>query len=168
MAGLLVVLFVPLNLIQFLGYLYQPTDPLLGPGEIEAVQWVQTDTPREAVFIDSGDRMFLAPTAPRRYFWGSQKYASQWGYNKKEMDRRRKVRDNLYSAAPIERSTFEALSQLVPEIYVIVRSDRPDNGAADKFSGYPDIFLKKFTAGPITIYEVDRGQCRLQAAQMRQ
>ena len=164
MAALLIVLFLPLNLLQFLGYLYQPANALLGPGEAEAVAWVQTATPRDAVFIDSGDRLFLTPTAPRRYFWGSEKYAHQWGYNKKEMDRRLRVRDNLYSPDPIDGSTLDALGRLNAETYIIVRSGEPGASGPGKFAGLPDIFSQLFSAEPITIFRVDRDQCRHLAA----
>jgi hypothetical protein len=177
---LFLVLLLPVNLLATLAYYNTKTGPVMSPAEKEVSAWVRMNTPRDALFIDSEDRVILLVTGPRRYYWGIQAYANLWGYNAEEMARRRHVRGNLYSNAPIDLATFETLSSIPNDLYIIVRE--PGSGAAsrppvkltdgrlrkettppagmEKFSEYPALFHTVFTAWPITVLHVDRAACR--------
>ncbi|NIO29114.1 MAG: hypothetical protein GTO29_11245 [Candidatus Latescibacteria bacterium] len=159
MALVLIVLFLPLNLIQMLGYFAQPVEEVVTPWEQQIAAWVRDNTSRDAVFIDSNDRVFLVAAGPRRYYWGTKQFASQWGYDKDEMTRRRRLRDNLYSDEPLTDETLHQLGGIDEEVYVIARDDE-GTGGFEKLSRYPDLFQQLHSAGPITVLRVERARCR--------
>jgi hypothetical protein len=154
-AGVLAALALlgPANLLAYASYFGEP-DYSGRPAEVvEAYDWLRTNTPRDAVVLDSRDRCDVLVSVPRRQYWGRQAYAEQWGYDEAEMARRRTLRDRLVGpagiadadGAPIDLAPLVALGA---PVYVIVRAE--DVGAA-AFAGWgdahPDFDLVKDSAG---------------------
>ncbi|MCK5619805.1 MAG: hypothetical protein KAJ17_10410, partial [Candidatus Krumholzibacteria bacterium] len=151
-----VVLFLPVNLIAMLGNFATPTKNMLTMEEAQLARWAQANTSRDAVFIDSEDRVFLLVAGPRRYFYGFEPYATQWGYDKGEMTGRKRVIDNIYSSKPLEQSTLAALCEIDPDVYIIVRGRDKSNAGVDKFYHIPDAFTEVYSAGSISVLKINK------------
>ena len=156
-------LFAPLNGLTLAAYYHSPAQPPLQPDEWALTDWVRGHTPRDAVFFDSGDRVILLVPGPRRYYWGLENYAEQWGYDKAEMARRRHVRDNLYSTAPLDSTTLSVLGTMPAPTYLIARGGDPGSPGPERFHAYPDLFRVVFSSGNLFLFQVDREACRLAA-----
>jgi hypothetical protein len=148
-----ILLFVPVNLLALTAYFNTPPEAALSPWEREVVTWVRANTSRDAVFIDSGGRVFLLTEGPRRYYFGFDAYADQWGYDRTEMDRRKRVIENVYSASPLENSTLAAFAGIEPDVYIISREGETGPG---KLSRTPDVVDRVFESGPITVWKVNK------------
>jgi hypothetical protein len=155
-----IILFLPVNLLAMLGYINTESREMLSSWEREIAAWVRVNTSRDAVFFDSGDRTFLAVAGPRRYYYGRHSYSYEWGYDKKEMDRRRRVLDNLYSAEPLENSTLTALSEIDDDVYIIARDRESGKDSFEKLTRVPVLLQRVCTAGPISVLKVDKTACR--------
>ena len=153
------VLLIPLNLL--LAASYYNTSPKREISDVESVvaTWVAAETSREALFLDSDDRVFLLVAGPRRYYWGRESYAEQWGYPSDEMSRRKHVRDNVFSTGPLDRATFSAMGSMESDLYIIARDDEPTTGGSTRLATYPGIFHEVFRKSEIAIFEVDRQAC---------
>jgi hypothetical protein len=159
-ALIFVLLFLPVNLLALAAYFNTPADPGPSAWERSAVDWARTNTSRDAVFIDSGDRVLMAIEGPRRYYFGVDAYAEQWGYDTAEMERRRRAVRNLYSLAPLEQPTLAALAEFETDVYIIVRDDDERYAGLDRFSKLPDFFAVAYGEGPISVLKVDKEACR--------
>jgi hypothetical protein len=157
---LFIVLFLPVNLLAILGYFNTSPKVTLDQWERDVTEWVKENTSREAVFIDRGNHVFLAVAGPRRYYFGKNSYADMWGYNSEEINRRRQARDNLYSGAPLESSTFVAFAEVIPDLYVIVRKNENQTGYAEEIARFSGRLKRVFSSGPVSVYEVDKAACR--------
>ncbi|MFH1756280.1 MAG: hypothetical protein ABIA59_11330, partial [Candidatus Latescibacterota bacterium] len=133
-AAIFILLLMPTNLIAMLGYFYTPTGPVVTACEADVAAWVRTNTPRDAIIIDSDDRVFLLVAGPRRYYYGRHGYAVQWNYRNNEMARRRAVVSNIYQPGPLGRSTLAALSAIEPKVYVIERKGESGTNSGDDFT----------------------------------
>jgi hypothetical protein len=127
---------LPVNLLYVAWYAFSPADP---PPDIEAMRlraWLRENAPPSAVVLDSGDRDEVVVWVPRRQYWGRESYARQWGYDPREMDERRRVRDVLLSrpraaAFEVERAVIalDAFARnLEAPVFVIWRP--ADHGGA--------------------------------------
>ena len=96
---LLGAILIPASALCWTGYLLDPPDPAPSPEETSLAAWLRDQTPRDAVVLDSGDRVDILVRAPRRQLWGRETYARIWGYDPAEMNRRRLVRDVFLGAA---------------------------------------------------------------------
>lgn len=133
-AAWVVLFFLPVNAIAFVSCFGTPDAVEVTPAENRLSEWVRSNTPRNAVFIDDHDRVPLLVTGPRRYYWGTLAYAEQWGYPKSEMTRRKHVVEALYSPWP--RTTvegdalsevFRSLAAVKEPLFIVVR---PEHRAA--------------------------------------
>ncbi|MFH1755832.1 MAG: hypothetical protein ABIA59_09035, partial [Candidatus Latescibacterota bacterium] len=155
-----VVLFAPLTSLHMIGAFATPPREMLDTWEKAASSWVQQHTDRDAVFFDCLDRVFLIVPAPRRYYWGLEKYAKLWNYDKNEMARRRAARENLYAGEELNRQTLYVLGDIDAETYIIARDDPECAGGIAKLTRYPNLFTKVYESGPIHIFAVQRERCR--------
>ncbi len=169
---MLLLLLAPANIIAAVGYYRTPSVRAERGTEKLLATWIRENTPRDALIIDSGDRVSLLVEGPRRYYWGIDYYARLWGYDRVEMQRRRHVRDVLFSKGDIDSATFEALAAIEEEVYVVVREGEAkmktdtmlrrrlvDSAGRDKFDRYPSIFTAVYSAGETTLYKVNKSAC---------
>jgi len=163
-----VVLFLPLNLIAFLGDFATPTGDVLTKEEKRIAEWAGRHTARDAVFIDNKERNFILIAGPRRNYYGSYSYANQWGYDREEMARRKRVMDNIFSDEPLTRSTLSVLCDIHPDAYIVLRGREESHTGVDKFLKAGGIFIEVFSTGPAVVLQVDKDACRrLQADNAR-
>ncbi len=139
-AAWVLLFFVPVNAIAFVSCFGTPDAVEVTPAETRLSEWVRTNTPRNAVFIDDHDRVPLLVTGPRRYYWGTLAYADQWGYPKSEMTRRKRVVEALYSRADIDPGVLDAMRALDEPLYVVVRPEH----AGCAVTEYPEWFETVF------------------------
>ena len=90
------------------------------------------------------------------------------GYPKDEMQRRRHVRDMLYSDAALDYETLTTMGNLKTDLYVIVRDDEDGLAGLTKFESYPDLFEIAHTVDAISVVKVNRRACRDLAAELGQ
>lgn len=168
---LFALILLPANLIATLGYYNTSTPAIVSPMEEKISAWVAENTARDAIFIDSNDRVFLLVTGPRRYYWGIIAYSEQWGYDFDEMKKRKHVRDNLFGKGPIDKETLDAIASLKQDLYIVVRepdgSDVPQGRGfsgqpegMEKFDSYPILFAAVHRADHITLLRVNKEECR--------
>ena len=155
---IIVLLLVPVNALALLGYASTPTEPWVTSAERSMSWWAQEETSRDAVFIDSKDRVPLLVTGPRRYYFGKRSYAEQWGYPKAIVEEREHVRENLYSEDPIDEATLAALGRIQNEVYVVARDTEADTNPT-KLERYPSLFLRVYARDGISVWKVDRAAC---------
>jgi hypothetical protein len=149
---------VPCNAIAFAGCFATPDGIAVTSEEAALGRWVRQATPRRAVFIDEPGRVSLLVTGPRRYFFGSWHYASQWRYSRAEMARRHHAVRALYAAAPLDSTTLRVLTDVEDPLYIIVGPEhRSANGAQ---WAREDLFPIVFDEGMIQVRELDRDACR--------
>ena len=163
LALLMLALLGPINIIQYAAYYATPRPRVLSADEREVAAWVQENTPRDAVFFDSADRVFLLVSGPRRYYWGRQSYADLWGYDREEMNGRRAVRDQLYSQDPLDAAALDRLASIEEAVFVV---GRPGDGAGDRFARDSEIFVPAFVAKEMAVFKVDKQACRALAEAM--
>jgi hypothetical protein len=154
----IVALLVPVNALALLGYASTPTEPWVTTAERSMSWWAQEETPRDAVFIDSKERVPLLVTGPRRYYFGKRSYAEQWGYPKAIVEQRQHVHDNLYSEDALDEATIAALGRIQYEVYVVARDTERDTNPT-KLERYPSLFSRVYSRDGITIWKVDRAAC---------
>ena len=122
--------------------------------EFLLARWVRQHTERTDVFIDEDSRVPLLVTGPRRYYFGRESYAEQWGYDRLEMARRRDVRDELYGdAATLAPATTQALVELGTDIYMVERSS---TGPLPPPARFPQNFEPVYTGDEIRLYRFNR------------
>ena len=154
-----VLLLAPANLIGYASYFTDP-DRSARPIEVtQAYDWLRTNTPRDAVILDSGERCDALVTVPRRQYWGRESYAEQWGYDTIEMDRRRSLRDRLLGPPGVadgvfDRSLLEPLRQLGSPVYLIVRAEDVGEVAFQHWSETHPQFSRVFDRPGIAIYQL--------------
>jgi hypothetical protein len=153
------LLLVPVNAFALLGFYNTPKGEVVTLAESSVSHWVRRETPRDAVFIDSRDRVFLLITGPRRYYYGRETYADQWGYSKTVMAQRRHLRDNLYADEPFFRSTLLELGNMKWQPYIIVRIGEDGLSGPARFDRFPNLFEKVYESGPIVVFKVNRTSC---------
>ncbi len=168
-----ILLLGPVNVIAMIGYSGTRTFKLVSAAEMKVSEWVGKNTPRNAVFLDSGDRVFLLVTGPRRYYWGTDPYSRLWGYDRNEMRKRRHVRDNLFSQDQLDTVTIGALGSISEDVYIIARDAEAskildktggerilESAGMKKFARYTDFFQTVYSLDGITILRVDKAACR--------
>jgi hypothetical protein len=156
---LALVLLLPVNILLVASYYNSPAEEQVSADERAVSRWVAEHTERDALFFDSDDRVFLLVTGPRRYYWGRQSYAEQWGYPKAEIAKRKHARDNLYSSDPVDQKTFSTLAAIDTDVYIIVRDDDPSTPRSRRFAEYGSVFSEVHRTGAIAIFEIDRRAC---------
>jgi hypothetical protein len=121
-AALCVLAIVPNTVLLYAAYVADHGPARVEPAEEALYGWIARSTPRDAVFLENGDRVGLVVAGPRRQLWGHDSYAFQWGYDAAEMARRRALRDEVFSGNELTRETAAALTEYAEHVYVIVRS----------------------------------------------
>lgn len=117
-------------------------------------RWVREHTGRTDVFIDEDSRVSLLVTGPRRYYFGRESYAEQWGYDRVEMARRRDIRDALYGDTEmLESETAEALAELGTDIFMVERRPPGTPPPPPRFAEY---FEPVYTGDEIRLYRFNR------------
>jgi hypothetical protein len=152
------IAFAPLNLLMVAGYYHTAPIEILSPDETKVATWARAATPRNAVFIDVDKRVFLVAAGPRRYYLASESYAMDWGYDKAEIERRKRLIADVYSSGPLSGATLGVLGSMSQNVYVLARSDDA-RVAVQKLEDQPHLFRRKFTAGRISVFEIDREGC---------
>jgi hypothetical protein len=153
-----VLAFAPLNIFMLAAYYNTTPVPVLDTNEETVAAWVRSATPRESVVFDTNRRSFLLIAGPRRYYIGSEFYADSWGYDRKEIDKRMAIKNDIYSPGDLEPLTLETLGEMPAPVYIVVRRNDSTVDAA-KFDQRSPFFRRVFTSGPIAVFEVDRGAC---------
>jgi hypothetical protein len=156
LAAWVLLFFVPVNAIAFVSCFGTPDAVVVTPGEERLSAWVRDHTTRDAVFIDDHDRVPLLVTGPRRYFWGTEAYAEQWGYPRAEMSRRRHVVQALYGEAELDDAALDALASIDEEVFVVVRPEH----AGRAVTRHPELFPLVHEDADLALAKVDKAACR--------
>jgi hypothetical protein len=160
-----VLIFIPVNAIWLAAYYNTPTTATYTSDEVSVAAWVRENTPREAVFIDRDEEVFLLVAGPRRYYCGRWAYAYQWAYDKLEMSGRMHVRDALYRDDELDVTALRILGEAPWELYVIDRGDW--KSGLTRLDLDPSLFQRVFSAGRIAVYRVDTAACAAAADKLR-
>ena len=128
----LLLLLVPSNLLILPAYLAERDPRTYRPHEKEAFAWIDAHAPADAIVFDSQDRDRPGVEIQRRMYWGHEQYAATHEYPKAEMDRRRALRDALYTPGGPGAAAVAALDSIPAPVFVIVRA-----GAAVPGAGFP-------------------------------
>ena len=150
----LFLFLVPENGFRYAGYVADRHAPVLSDSEVALYAWIRDHTERDAIFLDSNDRVDILLRGPRRQYWGKEAYAMQWGYNLEEMNRRRAVRDAVYdiAARPYPVEPVLDLLRLDAPAYVVVReSDVPGGGG---LLSHSENLTGVFSTGDIRVFRV--------------
>jgi hypothetical protein len=153
--------YVPLNGLAFAGCFATEAPAVVTPEEARLSDWVREHTPREAIMIDDRDRPVMLVTAPRRYFAGSEAYASQWGYPKLEMSRRLHTQRALYRAEKLDATALDALGAVRDPLFIVVRPEHAPAGAP--VTTRPDLFRTVYDQDGLRLVQVDAAACRAAA-----
>lgn len=164
-SAIAVLIFIPVNAITFAAYYNTPTPATYTEAEVTVAEWVRENTPREAVFIDRDEEVFLLVAGPRRYYCGRWAYAFQWGYDKLIMAGRMHVRDALYRDDELDVTTLRLLGEAPWELYVIDRGDWRSGATRRELD--PSLFERVFSAGRLDVYRVDTAACAAAARELR-
>ena len=155
-AAFLVLFLVPENAMRLASYIVEDEGPGTTAAERALYDWIGTETPRDAVFLDSGDRVDVLVRGPRRQYWGLASFAEQWGYSRRAMDERRGLRDAVYGDAPLARERFAGILGLGVPVYVVAReADRP--GIHERLGARPDLFREVFRAEGHAVFRMVPG-----------
>lgn len=141
-AVLLALAIAPNTALLYTAYVLDPGPERLQDEEREMYEWIGENTPRDGVFLENGERVGMLVLGPRRLIWGHDSYAYQWGYKKDEMDRRRSLRDKVFSGRELTSRDAGDLAGFGDHVYIVVR--REDFGAAETavFDGSPYLSLE--------------------------
>jgi hypothetical protein len=153
------LLLLPINVFALASYYHTPVPPVWTQPEMSAARWARQHTPRDALFFESGRRVIMLNAGPRRYYWGIESYADQWGYSADEIARRRHVQQALYSSTPLDAAALSDLGALPSEAYVLIRPEDRRADGSDKLDDYPKLFARVFDADSIYVYKVERKAC---------
>jgi len=156
LGAFLFMFLVPENALIFSAFVVDSRPPVVTAGEQALYAWIGSETPRDAVFLDSADRPDVLVRGPRRQYWGTQAYAMLWDYSGDEMARRRGLRDSVY-AGSLDAEQLADLSRLDAPVFVIAREgDVP--GIGERLLTRPGLFRPVYHDGPLRVFRVlDRG-----------
>jgi len=140
-AALCAIAVLPNTALLYAAYVADTGPVRARPDELEMYDWVGANTQRDAVFLENGDRVGMVVLGPRRLIWGHDSYAYQWGYDKKEMERRRALRDRVFSGTPLSEEDARELSSFGGDVYVVVRMEDFDDESAAVFRESPFLSL---------------------------
>jgi hypothetical protein len=145
-AALLVLLSatLPLHALYYHHAVRDHSTLAISDDERTAYQWIEKNTPRDAVFIEAGDRVRVPVLANRDDYWGIEAYARNWGYSIHEMAARRDVRDHAFSIEGLSGADVARLQVLGRPVFVIA-TDGNHNDAH---------LRRRFAGAHITIFEV--------------
>lgn len=168
-AAWVLLFFVPVNAIALVSCFGTPDAVEVSPAESRLSEWVRANTPRDAVFIDDHERVPLLVTGPRRYFWGTQAYADQWGYPKTEMSRRRRAIEVIYGPWPRDEAAykefseaFETLASVNEPLFVVLRPEHQATAAVITRTQFEIVFEDS----EISLLRVDPVTCTRLAARI--
>ncbi len=117
------VAIAPNAALLYAAYVADPAPEGLLPERTGLYEWIRENTPREAVFLENKDRVKLVVLGPRRLIWGQESYADQWGYDRDEMERRKELRDRVYSKPGLTADEARELAGFGDHVYVVVRHE---------------------------------------------
>ena len=137
---------VPLNMLYFHHAVRDRSVLDLGPGESAAYEWIKRNAPRNAVFIEAGDRVRVPVLGDRDDYWGTEAYARNWGYPVAEMSARRALRDHMFQGGGPTEDDVLQLRVLGRPVYVIA--------AANEQLRHNAHLRGLFTTSQVTVWEV--------------
>lgn len=152
-AALLVAAVAPNTVLLYAAYVADPGPERAAAAEMPMYEWIGRNTPRDAVFLENADRVGLVVLGPRRQLWGHDSYAYQWGYDAAEMERRRALRDRVFSGRELSARDAKELAGFAESVYIIVRHEDFDGPGAQVFAGSPYLSLE-YTDSRADIYRV--------------
>jgi hypothetical protein len=120
-AALLILAIAPDTVLLYTAYLASDAEATEWKGDAKMYAWIAANTPRDSVFLEDQDRVGMVVLGPRRLIWGNDSYAFQWGYDRAEMDRRRSLRDRVFSGRPLTRRDADELAGFGDHVYIVVR-----------------------------------------------
>ncbi|NNF06331.1 MAG: hypothetical protein HKN21_06195, partial [Candidatus Eisenbacteria bacterium] len=128
----LFMFLVPENCFRAYGFFNDRFFPANWEEEAPLYEWIGENTERDAVVIDAPERTDVLLRAPRRQLYGLETYAYQWGYDAEEMDRRYKLKQEIYKGSgALPKTTVETLRSLSIDLdaplYVVVRNAETPN-----------------------------------------
>lgn len=152
-AALLALAIVPDTALLYAAYVAD-SGPQTAPKEDAKMNaWIREHTPRDAVFLENGDRVGMVVLGPRRLIWGNDSYAFQWGYDRAEMQRRMSLRDRVFSGRAISQTDADELAGFGDHVYVVVRSEDFPDARADVFADSPYLSLR-YSDAHASVYRV--------------
>ena len=154
--------YLPVNGLALAACFATPAEVLVTPPEARLSRFVSVHTARDAVIIDDHNRVVMLVTAPRRYYAGSESYASQWGYPKLEMSRRLHAQRALYGRGVLDATALDALGAVSESLFVVVRPEH--QAAGSTVTQRPDLFHTVYDADGLRLMRVDTRACRAAAA----
>jgi hypothetical protein len=151
--ALLLLALVPVNLIGWAGYWFDPDDRARSGDVVAAYDWLARETPRDAVVLDSNDRCDVVAGVPRRQYWGREAYAEQWGYDLQEMNRRRAARDAVYAPGAPDPGALEPLAAFPAPVYILVRREDVGDAAFETWAvRFSSVATEVFARPTLRVY----------------
>jgi hypothetical protein len=137
---------LPLNLLYYHQAVRDKSTLAVRDDERAAYQWIQANTPHDAVFIEADDAVRVPVLADRDDYWGTAAYAQNWNYPTGEMFARRAIRDHAFSSAGLSDSDAARLRDLQWPVFVISNTDS---------TGHAHVH-NVFTAGSVSVSELSK------------
>jgi len=146
---------IPLHLLYYHHAVRDESFETVSDQEKATYSWIQSKTPRDAVFIEENDGVRVPVLASRDIYWGTEGYARNWGYPEDEMVRRKRLRDAIFSEAGPSPEDVERLKALGRPVFVIYRLKSDELiDVGERFHAHPDIFRGRFSTQEIAVWEV--------------
>ncbi len=145
---------LPLACVYFAHAFRDSSTFVVGDPERAVYEWIEKNTPRDAMVVDTNDVVAVPVLASRDVYWGTEGYARNWGYSIEEMRERKRVRDAIYSSnGPTDVDLLRVRSLNRP-VFVIYRS-QPDDmiDAGEKFEN-DRRFRGRFATRDIAVWEL--------------
>jgi len=155
-ASYLLAVTLPVNAVYFYHAFRDESSIEFTEAEQAAYRWIAENTPAKALFLDEGDLVRVPVLAGRDQLWGGSRYAELWGYDKHEIDGRRRVHDAIYAEDTLDSATVAPLFKLNRPLYVILRETDTEHGVLYEWRRQNPMFRGKFIAEEIVIFEIER------------
>jgi hypothetical protein len=114
LAGVLLALLLPVNLLYWGVLWVDPADAPPTPAETALHDWLRTETSPGTIVLDTPERVDVLWRVPRRQYFGRETYARQWGYDAAILAERRSVRDALQGGGE-QKDAFAHLARFAEE-----------------------------------------------------
>lgn len=89
----------------------------------DACAWASRHTPPDAVFVDPEEELGVTVLAGRSVLWGGDRWAGNWGYDERSLERRRRAVEELGAGRPSD-DTRALLRELDRPVVLIHRKFR--------------------------------------------
>ncbi|HKW15746.1 MAG TPA: hypothetical protein VJS69_14770, partial [Candidatus Krumholzibacteria bacterium] len=110
---------LPLHMLYFHHAVRDKSTLAISADEQASYEWIASNTPRDAVFIEAGDAVRVPVLADRDDYWGTEAYARNWSYPTGEMFARHAIRDHAFSAGGLTDADVARLRTLGRPVFVI-------------------------------------------------